>query len=60
MDSDRILVMDGGRCVEFASPFDLLSSNNETKVFYHMVKETGKSTFEALRKIAEEVSLNLL
>ena len=55
VDSDRILVMDAGRVVEFAAPHELLSKNNQTKVFYNMLKETGKSTFESLRKIAEEV-----
>ena len=55
MDSDRILVMDAGRCVEFASPHELLNNTSESKIFYNMVKETGKSTFETLRKIAEEV-----
>lgn len=57
MDSDRILVMDAGRCVEFASPHELLMSSNATRVFHNMLKETGRSTFESLRKIAEEVNL---
>lgn len=56
MDSDRILVMDAGRCVEFASPHELLTRPSGTKVFYNMLKETGKSSFETLRKLAEEVS----
>lgn len=56
MDSDRILVMDAGRCVEFASPHELLIKSEGTKIFYNMLKETGKSTFESLRKIAEEVN----
>lgn len=57
MDSDRILVMDAGKCVEFGSPHELLNMNNNTRVFHDMVKETGKATFESLRKIAEEVKL---
>lgn len=57
VDSDRILVMDAGRVVEFAPPHELLMKSNETKVFYNMLKETGKSTFESLKKLAEEVSL---
>jgi ATP-binding cassette subfamily C (CFTR/MRP) protein 4 len=55
MDSDRILVMDAGRCVEFAAPYELLTKEDEPKVFYNMLKETGKSTFESLKKIAEKV-----
>ena len=55
MDSDRILVVDAGKCVEFASPYELLNKTAESKIFYNMVKETGKSTFESLKKIAEEV-----
>ncbi|CAO1302137.1 unnamed protein product [Diamesa tonsa] len=54
MDSDRILVVDAGKCVEFASPHELLKKTAESKIFYNMVKETGKSTFESLKKIAEE------
>lgn len=55
MDSDRILVMDAGRCVEYGTPYELLQKSNSTDIFYNMVKETGKSTFESLKKIAEEV-----
>lgn len=61
MDSDRILVMDAGRCVEFGSPYELLNKNEqESRVFYGMLKETGHATFESLRKIVEEVNLNFL
>ncbi|CRL03641.1 CLUMA_CG016551, isoform A [Clunio marinus] len=56
MDSDRILVMDAGQVVEFASPHELLSKTNKSRIFYNMLKETGKSTFESLRKLAEEVN----
>lgn len=59
MDSDRILVMDGGRCVEFAAPHELIEKEEEPKVFYNMLKEAsnGKATFDSLKKLAEEVSL---
>ena len=55
IDSDRILVMDAGRCVEFGTPHELLSKINEPRIFYNMLKETGKETFESLKKSAEQV-----
>lgn len=55
MDSDRILVMDAGKCVEFSSPYELLIKKEEPRIFYGMLKETGKTTFDMLKKIAEEV-----
>uniref|UniRef100_A0A182KEI1 Multidrug resistance-associated protein lethal(2)03659 n=1 Tax=Anopheles christyi TaxID=43041 RepID=A0A182KEI1_9DIPT len=54
MDSDKVLVMDAGRCVEFGTPYELLTVEAGPKVFYGMVKQTGKSTFNTLLKIAEE------
>ncbi|XP_050098722.1 probable multidrug resistance-associated protein lethal(2)03659 [Anopheles aquasalis] len=54
MDSDKVLVMDAGRCVEFGTPYELLTAEAGPKVFYGMVKQTGKSTFNTLLKIAEE------
>jgi ATP-binding cassette subfamily C (CFTR/MRP) protein 4 len=53
MDSDRILVMDAGKCVEFASPYELLSKTQEPRVFYGMVKQTGNTIFDELFKIAK-------
>jgi ATP-binding cassette subfamily C (CFTR/MRP) protein 4 len=53
IDSDRILVMDAGKCVEFASPFELLSKTEEPRVFYDMVKQTGNKMFDELFKIAK-------
>lgn len=47
--------MDAGRCVEFGTPYELLTTEGGPKVFYGMVKQTGKSTFNTLLKIAEEV-----
>uniref|UniRef100_A0A1Q3F1A4 Putative abc transporter c family member 3 n=2 Tax=Culex tarsalis TaxID=7177 RepID=A0A1Q3F1A4_CULTA len=54
MDSDKVLVMDAGRCVEFGTPYELLTAIDGPKTFYGMVKQTGKSTFEQLLKIAKE------
>lgn len=55
MDSDRILVMDAGKCVEFGSPYELLNKKEEPKYFYEMLKNTGKGNFDSLMKLAEEV-----
>ncbi|KAH8420816.1 hypothetical protein KR222_005629 [Zaprionus bogoriensis] len=53
MDSDKVLVMDAGRAVEFASPFELLTVS-EKKVFHSMVKQTGDATFDVLLKVAQK------
>ncbi|XP_031342831.1 probable multidrug resistance-associated protein lethal(2)03659 isoform X2 [Photinus pyralis] len=50
MDSDKVLVMDAGRMVEFDHPFNLLQ--NEDGVFYGMVQQTGKAMAESLKTIA--------
>ncbi|KAF9948426.1 hypothetical protein BGZ72_009661 [Mortierella alpina] len=39
MDSDRIMVLDQGKVVEFDSPFSLLS--NPDSIFYSLAKESG-------------------
>ncbi|XP_068140076.1 probable multidrug resistance-associated protein lethal(2)03659 [Drosophila tropicalis] len=54
IDSDKVLVLDAGQVVEFDSPYNLLTSSKE-KVFYGMVMETGKSSFEHLLKVAQDV-----
>ncbi|XP_067646367.1 probable multidrug resistance-associated protein lethal(2)03659 [Eurosta solidaginis] len=53
MDSDKVLVMDAGRAVEFGSPFELLTVS-KTKVFYGMVKEAGDSAFDNLLMVAQK------
>ncbi|XP_019893676.2 probable multidrug resistance-associated protein lethal(2)03659 [Musca domestica] len=53
MDSDKVLVMDAGRAVEFGSPFELLTQS-KTNIFYGMVKQTGSSTFDSLLKVAQK------
>ncbi|XP_067011704.2 probable multidrug resistance-associated protein lethal(2)03659 [Anabrus simplex] len=52
MDSDKVLVMDSGRMVEFDHPHILLQ--NSEGYFYKMVQETGKHMVEQLTKIAQE------
>lgn len=49
--------MDAGRAIEFDTPYSLLTSEDGPRVFYSMVKQTGKSTFESLLKIAEQCYL---
>lgn len=53
MDSDKVLVMDAGRAVEFGSPYELLTESNQG-IFHGMVKQTGNATFESLLKVAEK------
>ncbi|XP_046989232.1 ATP-binding cassette sub-family C member 4-like isoform X1 [Schistocerca americana] len=52
IDSDKVLVMDAGRMVEFDHPHVLLQ--NEEGYFYKMVQQTGPSMAEQLRRAAEE------
>nr|XP_016930743.1 probable multidrug resistance-associated protein lethal(2)03659 isoform X1 [Drosophila suzukii] len=53
MDSDKILVMDAGRVVEFGTPYELLT-NGDSNVFHDMVKQTGHATYVGLLKIAQK------
>ncbi|XP_044316419.1 probable multidrug resistance-associated protein lethal(2)03659 [Drosophila rhopaloa] len=53
MDSDKVLVMDAGRAVEFGSPYELLTAA-DSKVFHGMVKQTGHATYEDLLKVAQK------
>lgn len=53
MDSDKILVMDGGVLVEFDHPYLLLQNRNG--FFYKLVQETGNNMTEILKRIAEKV-----
>ncbi|XP_074031118.1 ATP-binding cassette subfamily C member 4-like [Leptinotarsa decemlineata] len=52
MDSDKVLVMDAGKAVEFDHPFELLQNKNG--FFYGLVKQTGMAMAENLQAIAEE------
>ncbi|KAK7601741.1 hypothetical protein V9T40_009182 [Parthenolecanium corni] len=52
MDSDKVLVMDGGTCVEFDHPYLLL--RNENGVFSKMVENTGRPTSEQLYNVASK------
>ncbi|EFA04472.2 putative multidrug resistance-associated protein lethal(2)03659-like Protein [Tribolium castaneum] len=56
MDSDRIIVMDDGRVVEFDHPYNLLQRPDTT--FYKMVLETGLETSVYLEDMALDAFLN--
>ncbi|XP_061402316.1 probable multidrug resistance-associated protein lethal(2)03659 [Musca vetustissima] len=59
MDSDKVLVMDAGRAVEFGSPYELLTQS-KVGIFLGMVKQTGQATFENLFKVAQKAHENNL
>lgn len=50
IDSDRVMVMDGGTTVEFDKPHNLLQ--NKRGIFYKMVKELGDEEFDQLAQKA--------
>ncbi|KAF7490266.1 Multidrug resistance-associated protein 4 [Sarcoptes scabiei] len=50
MDSDRVLVLDAGKIIEFDEPYALLQ--NEKGLFYNMVRMTGKSMANNLKEMA--------
>lgn len=52
MDSDKVLVMDEGRAVEFDQPFVLLQKNG---ALYRLVQQTGPGMAEALSETARMV-----
>lgn len=52
IDSDRILVMDGGVAVEFDDPYSLLQ--NENGVFRKMVEALGPQEYDRLYAIAKD------
>jgi len=53
MDSDKVLVMDAGKMVEFDHPYNLLK--NKDGFLYKMVDQTGKATADFLHSVAAEV-----
>lgn len=55
IDSDRVLVMDAGKAIEFDEPYMLLQ--NENGIFYGMVKALGEHELERLTQIAYEHSI---
>jgi ABC-type multidrug transport system ATPase subunit len=52
MESDKIMVMDAGRVVEFDEPLALLERPDGH--FTSLLRETGQESFEKLKKVAED------
>ncbi len=52
IDSDRVLVLDAGKIVEFDKPYILLQNNNG--LFFKLVKQTGISMATELFKAAKD------
>ncbi|KMY92502.1 uncharacterized protein Dsimw501_GD10651 [Drosophila simulans] len=53
IDSDKVMVMDAGRVVEFGSPYELLTKS-DSKVFHNLVNQSGRATYEGLLSIAQK------
>lgn len=54
MDSDKVLVMDNGKVIEYDHPFELIQKQG---LFYTMVQQTGKAVAANLTNIAKEVKI---
>lgn len=52
IDSDRVLVMDAGKAIEFDKPYNLLQ--NDTGIFCGMVKTLGPQMHSRLLEAAHE------
>lgn len=53
MDSDKIIVMNEGKCVEFGTPYELLTAKEGPKLFQAMAQQGGEIYFENFLKVAE-------
>ncbi|XP_017043983.2 probable multidrug resistance-associated protein lethal(2)03659 [Drosophila ficusphila] len=53
IDSDKVMVLDAGNLVEFGSPYELLTQSR-SRIFYSMVLQTGRSSFDHLMKVAHQ------
>ncbi|KAH9505171.1 Multidrug resistance-associated protein 4 [Bulinus truncatus] len=51
IDSDRVMVLDNGRIVEFDQPYVLLSQGHG--FFYEMVQQLGKAEFDHLMELTK-------
>lgn len=48
IDSDRVIVMDGGEIVEFDSPYNLITKTEGPRIFQSMVKEANDGLYEQI------------
>lgn len=55
MDSDKVMVMDAGKMIEFAHPHLLLESGGH---FKGMVEQTGPTMTAQLCEVAKQAYLN--
>lgn len=53
MDSDKIIVMNEGRCIEFGTPYELLTAKEGPRLFQAMAQQAGEMYFENFLKVAE-------
>lgn len=56
MDSDKIIVMNEGRCIEFGPPYELLTATEGPRVFQTMAQQTGDVYFENYLNVAKRSS----
>lgn len=56
MESDKILVMDAGKVVEFAPPLALLK--RQDGYFNSLLAQTGRESYNKLKKMAIEKAIN--
>lgn len=54
INSDRIIVLDSGKVVEYGLPYQLLKNRN---IFYDMCKKTGPTMFSHLYRLAKSLHL---
>lgn len=58
IDYDRVLVIDGGKTVEYDTPYNLLAKS--TGYFKEMVRALGHKEFERFLEIAKSKNLEQL
>ncbi|KAJ6216249.1 hypothetical protein RDWZM_007406 [Blomia tropicalis] len=57
IDSDRVLVLDAGRVIQYDTPYNLLQVHSG--IFYHLVQQTGKQMAAKLTAAATDSNNNV-